>query len=79
MLIKANHGNHEGFNRTWSIEGKGTKSEMKELLKTYVEDIYDSYKVVILTKKDVLNYFFDGRSNGYVSTEILNYFNIKNF
>lgn len=64
-LIKANHGNHVGFNRTWLLEKLGTKAECKEALKNYSDEIEDNYKLVIITQDDINNDFFNGGSNGY--------------
>ena len=62
-LIKANHGNHSGLNRKWTLENVGTMAENKKLLKDHKEDIADG--CVIVTQKDVDANFFDGGANGY--------------
>jgi hypothetical protein len=67
-LIRANHGNHTGFNRKWSLIHTGNISECKKEIKKYKEEIEDNHRFVIVTQNDIYNDFFNGGHNGYFPT-----------
>jgi hypothetical protein len=67
-LIRANHGNHTGFDRKWSLVLQGTKTECNREKSKYKEEIEDNHRFVVITQSDIYNDFFNGSYNGYFPT-----------
>ena len=68
VLIQANHGNHQGFNRKWQLIKVGNKKECNKEKRKYKEEIADNYRFEVITQSDINNDFFSGGSNGYFPT-----------
>ena len=73
-IIKSNHGNHQGFNKKWSLEYTGKMKEAKVKIKQYSEDIEDGYSVIIVTQKDINSDLFNGGYYGYFPSCLQPYF-----
>lgn len=86
VVLKSNHGNHRGFNRTWTVlaEFEGNK-EAENFLYDYllerdfvdeegnIDTTYDGHHFVVFTEED--EYLFDGGAYGYAPKEVKEFFN----
>lgn len=86
LVIKSNHGNHQGFNRTWKVLADfESEKEAETFLYDYLlerdfvdEDgepntAYDSYQFLVITEDD--EFLFNGGSYGYANKEMKEFFN----
>lgn len=86
MVLKSNHGNHQGFNRTWAILSEhDDEKEAETFLYDYLleRDIidedgepdrtYDGYHFTVITEDD--ESLFNGGIYGYANKEIKEFFN----
>lgn len=91
LIIKSNNGNHSGFDRKWSeLSRHNSVKEARAMIKAYAQDdgekidkdgkgyTYDSLTtIVVLTKNDVEQGFFNGTYHGYEPKFITDYFKLK--
>lgn len=87
LVLKSNHGNHTGFNRTWDVlESFEDESLAQDFLNNYLierdlvdedgnpDPSYDGYRYVVITEDDYNRGIFDGGSYGYANKTIVSFF-----
>lgn len=72
LIIKSNHGNHTGFNRTWSIENKcDSIEEAKIKLSEIADKIADDYGMTEKDRIDLYNGKNEALSHGLTYYSII--------
>jgi hypothetical protein len=82
VLLTSNNGNHQGFNRTYSLEFFDSVKEARKIEKQIKNsgELEELQFTMIITTKTIDHYgayVFTGGSCGYIPALVKHYFNYK--